>query len=405
MNKNTHEDLITASDQLANEFYNRKLYQQSIMQNETTLALLGGPHPAVFSNMSKAYFQLCRPLDSVALFKKYMSMTGSRDPIDIRQMAQYLIRANLMEEGRRMIFEEQGECNDKHLDMGWFLHRENRFKEAFIETEIGRNGAFWTGDRIPPPCQRWNRQPLRNQKICVIGEAGLGDEIIFCRWIKDLKEQGADVYYHTNNSLRDVITRNFGIKPYDLDLRYDYWVPAMSLPYLIGSEEPGNDVYLEPHVIYVDKWKRRLEGLGEITVLNWTGDRTHIENHLRAIPIDYLTDRIRGKGTLASVCLGADNCPKGVIDLGPEIKTWDDTLAILSLSKRCLTASSSVSVAAAAIGVETHVYDIVVGYFTWCATPNGERTNWFKDARVWRQDEMGYWKTPIDRSLSFIGWD
>lgn len=397
-----NEDIISASDQLACEFFNRGLYQASIDQNILTLNLLGFRNPLVLKNMANAYYQLSKIDKSLELFREYMSITNSRETGDIRQLAQYLTRTNNFDEARSWIFEKQLDYNEKHLDMGWFLHREGQFKEAFIETEIGRNGAFWSGTRVPPPCTRWEGQPIAGRKLCVIGEAGLGDEIIFCRWIKDLKSMGAIVYYFTNNTLREVITRNFTVFPYDSNVKYDYWVPAMSLPYLIGAESAGNDAYLTPHPVYIAKWKQILAPYKDIIVLNWTGDQNHMENKFREIPVDYLVEKAKGQGTLVSVCMEAKSCPPDVIDLTKEIKSWDDTLAILSLSKRCLTMSSSVSVAAGALGIETHLYDIVVGYFTWCHADNGGLSEWFPNVRVWRQEVQGEWLPVIDKSIDYI---
>lgn len=393
-----NDELSVPSDLLACEFYTRGLYQQSIDQNFITLSLIGR-NPSVLKNIANAYYNLCMVDKSLEYFKEYMDMTKSKDKIDIRQYAQYLTRSGKIEEAYKFILDQQIECYEKHLDIGWFLHREGKFKEAFIETEIGRGDAIWINKKRPPLCERWRSQNIKGKKLCVIGEAGLGDEMIFCRWIKDLKELGANVYYYTDNSLREVITRNYTIPPYDENLKYDFWVPTMSLPFLLQKEEAGNDVYLSANPLYIAKWKQKLENYTDIIVLNWTGDQNHIENKFREIPIEYLIPKIKDQGTLVSVCLDAKYCPEGVIDLTKDIKTWDDTLAILSLSKMCYTISSSVSVASGALGIKTHLYDLVVGYFTWNSAENGGLSSWFPDVTVWRQEKFGDWKSVIDRSL------
>jgi hypothetical protein len=402
----TFQQLVDSSDLLALEFYNQEKYKESILQNYVTMELLGQRHPSVLKNLASAHYQLCNPQEAFNLFLEYMEIAQSADKNDIRQLAQYITRAGMIDEGYELIRTRQQECLEKHLDLGWFLHHKHQFKEAFIETEIGRNGAVWSGKKYPPNCPRWEgSQSISNKKICVIGEAGLGDEIIFCRWLKDLKDMGALVYYYTDNSLSSVITRNFEVFKYDEYMSYDFWIPSMSLPCVLQKEEAGNKVYLQPSIIHVEKWKRRLDQYGKFDVLNWTGDKDHMENKFRTIPIEYLIETLESKNSLVSVCMSAETCPAGVIDLTKEIETWDDTLAILSLSERCFTASSSVSVAAGSLGIETHLYDIVVGYFTWCGAENGGLSSWFPNVRVWRQEKFGEWQSVIDRSTTFLGQD
>jgi tetratricopeptide (TPR) repeat protein len=393
---------VETSEALAIDYFNKKMFQESINQNLITIDLLGYRHPDILKNIAISYYSMYDVEKALEFFQEYMDITKSKDQTDIRQYAQYLSRLGRYDEAYEYIKTNQSECDGKHLDIGWFLHREGKFKEAFHETEIGRNGAFWTGNKYPPDCPRWfGYQPIKGAKLCLIGEAGLGDEMIFSRWIPILKDMGAIVYYYTDNSLKNVICRNFQIFPVDPTIRYDYWMPSMSLPYNVKAEEPGNKSYLKPNPIYVAKWKEKLKDYKDIIALNWTGDKNHTENEQRTIPIDYLVDKIKDKGTLVSVCMGAETCPDGVIDLTKDIKDWDDTIAILSLCKMCYTSSSSVSVAAGALGIKTYLYDIVVGYFTWCAAENGGKSDWFPDVTVWRQEKMGDWKSVIDRSLGY----
>ena len=134
----TIEQLIAGCDQIACELYNQGRYEESIDQNLITLKLLGHRNPSVLRNIASAYYQIPDVEKSLEYFREYMDITKSEENGDIRQFAQYLTRTNRFDEAREIIF-NQKECTDKHLDMGFFLHREGKFKEAFIETEkIGR---------------------------------------------------------------------------------------------------------------------------------------------------------------------------------------------------------------------------------------------------------------------------
>lgn len=386
------------SDYLAKVLFEQKRYEESLQQNKITLTFINSGHPLVYKNMAQCYYQLSDVKNALNVFQKYMDITNSNDKTDIRQLAQYLTRVGKFEDGYNLIKQRQIDCNEKHLDIGWFLHKQGKFKEAMVETEIGRNGAVWSNKKTPPECKRWNKEPLQGKRICVVAEAGMGDEIIFSRWLSNLKSLGADVYYYTDNTLQQVFARNFDIKLHKKENSYDFWVPSMSLPYLLDVELPGDSVYLTTNKLYIEKWKSRLPK--QFTAVSWTGDKGHAENKFRTIPIDYISNKYSGQ--LVSVNVGANDCPPNVLDLSKEIETWDDTLAILSLAKRAVVTSSSVSVAAGALGVETHVFTNVVDYFTWCRAESGSKSEWFKDVTVWRQHSFSKWESIVDLFIESI---
>lgn len=387
------------SDYLAKILFEQKRFEESLQQNKITLTFINSGHPLVYKNMAQCHYQLGDAENALSVFEKYMNITNSNDKIDIRTYAQYLTRTGKFDEGYKLIKDRQVDSDEKQLDIGWFLHKQGKFKEAMEVTEIGKNGAVWSNKKTPPDCKRWTVESLNNKRLCVVAEAGMGDEIIFSRWLSDLKARGADVFYYTDNSLAQVFARNFKIKLHSPGQEYDLWVPSMSLPALLKSQKPGNSIYLTPNQLHFEKWRSRLPT--EFTAVSWTGDKGHVENKFRTLPIDYIAEKYKHQ-QLVSVNVGADDCPPNVLDLSKEIETWDDTLAILSLAKRAIVTSSSASVAAGALGVETHVFTNVVDYFTWCGAETGSKSDWFSNVTVWRQHKFCEWKSIIDLFIKTV---
>ena len=380
------------SDYLAKVLFDVGKYRDSINQNNITLSLIGTDHPLVHKNIAQCYYRLSEVNNALRHFKRYLEITGSTDVIDRRQLAQYLTRLGRFEEGLLVVLGQQA-SPEKWLDLGWFAHRDGDFKTAMRLTELGRGDAAWINTKQPPCEKRWRGEDLRGKRLCVVGEAGMGDEIIFSRWLPLLKDLAAEVSYYTDNTLVDVFERNFGITR--LSGTYDYWVPSMSLPFLLGVETPGSAPYLKPCPTYVEKWKGRLPI--NFTAICWSGDKNHAENEYRSIPADYISKIYQG--TLVGVTLGSNNCPDNVLDVSKDIHTWEDTLAILSLAEKVITMSSSVSVAAGAIGAQTHVFTNVVDYFTWCGSASGTQSKWFNSVCVWRQKRFGEWESIIEEAL------
>lgn len=373
------------SDYLADALYRLKKYKEAVAQNQITLSFIGGNHPRVHRQLAQCYYEL-GDLQSALSSLSYVDLT----PQDRRMQAHCLSRLSRFEEALEIV---QGleSSPERLLDLGWFAHKAGRFKEAMRLTELGRGSSAWIGDKTIPNCPRWTGQPLDGKTLVVIGEAGMGDEIIFSRWLPLLQTR-CRVIYQTDNSLGEVFCRQFKVSKQGVP---DYWVPSMSLPALLSADSPGDQPYLTARPDLVNTWKRKLPD--RFTAVSWTGEPTHGENQWRRIDPEILK---RYPGILVNVNPGAKDVPDWI--LNTDISSWEDTLAILSLSERVLTVSSSVSVAAGALGVETHVLTNPVDYFTWCGTTSGELSSWFPNVRVWRQLKLGQWSHPVDALFKYL---
>jgi tetratricopeptide (TPR) repeat protein len=397
-------DIAKTSDALASEFYNKGLYSQAILQNQITVNFLGGNTLQSLKNFAVCYAKLLDSSNALKYFQEYMRVSKSHTQEDIRELCNHLNRDSKFQESLRILENQQHDCSEKYLDLGWHYFRNNEFESAFTTTEQGRTmgNICWIGDKWNnrPNCAKWQGENIKNKKICLIGEGGLGDEIIFSRWIPDLILMGAEVDYFTTNSLQSVICDNFNIKPYDKLKSYDFWTSGMSLPVLTTRWNPEiTQSYLTPDPLSVEKWAKILKSYENPIVINWTGSHTFAENVFRDIPVDYLVERLKSKGTLLSVCLGANHCPAGVVDLTKDIHHWNDTLAILSFSTSCYSSCTSVAHASGAVGTSTNVFTRVDDYFTWAGTKTNEKSLWYKDVTVRRAKPMGDWKTTIDESI------
>ena len=399
---NSINQLILQSDKLASELYRSGLFHQAIKQNEITNSLLNKEDPNILLNFSTIYSRLGDVDNALQHYQRYITLTNGGKKEDIRKLSQYYNNAGKIEEGFKLTI-NQPDYFEKHLDLGWYLYRENKWKDAFIEMDIGRiqGNILWIGNEKwnnIPLCPRWTGECLNStQTVLVIGEGGIGDEFIFSRWINDLKSI-TNVHYYTNNTMQDVITRNFNISSYDRSYDYDYWVPGMSLPSLLKKFDPiCQTPYINPKEEYLTKWKTLL-GNDEFIVLNWKGNNSFNECHFRDIPVNLLADKFKNH-KLISVCMNSNDCPNDIIDVTSDIKCWDDTLAILSLSKLNVSSCTSVAHASGSLGKLTYVYTRPDDYFTWGGTTSGEKTVWYPNVYVWRCEKMGEWEKIIDKSL------
>lgn len=404
--KSTNKHLVAASDARAAALFGQGLYQQALEQNRKTVQLMGSDTAETNRNFAACYSKLFEPEQAVLYFEKYISQSQNQSVADIRQLSDYLAQANQLDLAQQVVRNMQHDCSEKHLDMSWHLFRHRQYQQAFCEMDIGKRqgNILWIGqeryDNLPD-CTRWRNQDVRGKSVCIVGECGLGDEFIFARWLNILNYRcpTTEFYYYTNNTIQDVILRNFVIQAHVPDNKYDFWIPSMSLPLLAQHYDPHvTQPYIKPDPVYVDKWQNILENQRVIS-LSWTGSTQYSQNHFRDVPVEYLVDKLKDQYTLVSVCKEAKTCPDSVWDLTPLIQSWEDTLAILSLSQMALCSCSSVSHAAGSLGVKTFVYTRPDDYFTWNGTPSGEKTPWYTNVTVWRKKRMGCWQEPLDASL------
>jgi tetratricopeptide (TPR) repeat protein len=147
---------------------------------------------------------------AIGLFEKARGLTRDTEKVDW-----YLSQCHLLL-GR---FEE-----------GWALH-----ESRFHETEYGPD--------LPIP--RWDGARLKEEKLLVWSEQGIGDEVMFSCLIPDLLERAAHVDYECDARLLPLFSRTYpGITFLDQNTNtrhsregYDLHCPAGDLPKLLSIEE------------------------------------------------------------------------------------------------------------------------------------------------------------------------
>jgi tetratricopeptide (TPR) repeat protein len=399
-------NLVTTSDSLASSYYQTGQYAQALQQNYQTLKLLGHLTPEIARNSAACYSHLKEPHQAVAWYKKYLELGCSETPQDLRLWASYHAQAGLLDQAENILVNIKQDCFEKYHDLAQHLFRRCQWKQGFETLSLGKQlGAnLWIGEtrwRQLPRCARWQGQDLANKKICLVGECGLGDELIFARWIPHLLCVTQQVFYLTDNSLGDVFCHNWPrLRLHDHAQQYDFWLPTMDLPQALQSYHPQRPSgYIQPHEDYQAKWRQLLPA-GKIFAVNWTGSRNYSENHFRDIDINAIVKYLAPHGEIINVCMETPYNPPGVIDVRPQIRHWHDTLAILSLSSQVFSSCSSVAHAAGAIGHAAAVYTRPDDYFTWNSTPSGTLCLWHPSVTVWRTKKIGHWHEIIAESFS-----
>jgi hypothetical protein len=398
---------IVLSDTQAAKYYDQGSWLLALQQNQHTLDLIGQVTPALAQNMAACYSKMCEPQQAVSWFTQYLALSTSKSPQDLRLLAQYLAQAGQLDQSENITASIDVECFEKYHDLATHFFRKQQWPWAFKSLSRGKQlgHQLWIGPvkwQKLPSVSRWQQESLQGKRICLVGECGLGDEIVFARWIPQVLAQAQQVDYLTDNSLDQVFHRQWpqlGI--YSPDQDYDFWIPAMDVPQALQSWEPRTLPYLSPHPDYCEKWQEILKTPAYIAI-NWTGSRNFSENVFRDIPVDFLVEKIQQQWpshAIVNICMETDYQPANTWDVRPHIKSWEDTLAVLSQATRLYTSCSSVAHAAGALGTTARVYTRPDDYFTWNSAASGHASIWHSSVQVWRTPHIGKWHQVIAESF------
>lgn len=291
------------------------------------------------------------------------------------------------------------------FNKGWHTIRKGDFKKGMALLNIGRDLKLLGthSDKYDQP--EWDGTTYEGKTILIVGEGGIGDEVINARFSKIIKERGMKCIMstvHNNQSMLssvrmiDKVIDNKDIRKE----KWDYWVPCMSLPYKLGidSNEIPNEPYLFAKPGYVVKWKNRIKSDKKLNIgIRWMGNPLYELELARTIPVEYFDELSKYDVQLWS--LQKDDgvpfrLPTNTIDLASGFENWDDTMGAIMNMDLVITSCTSVAHVAAALGKPTWVVMPLLPYYTWADMK--KESYWYKNVSCYRQRVWQDWSAPFD---------
>jgi len=190
---------------------------------------------------------------------------------------------------------------------------------------------------------------------------------------------------------------------------HDFHLPLASLPLMLNvtlKQLPVAKAYLKADGAKVDAWSVRLPARsGRLRVGQvWSGSRTHQRNPLRAVDplayarafkhfqsIDFVSVQLDGGNDVQTM---RDEGLR-VIDHAGELKSFDDTAALLQSMDLVITVCTSAAHLAGSLGVQTWVLLDVNPHWVWMT----ERSDspWYPSIRLYRQQKHGQWAPVLEQ--------
>lgn len=257
----------------------------------------------------------------------------------------------------------------------------------------------------------WTGQDIGDKTILTYTEQGLGDIILFARYLPLVKGKAARVIMAVHPPMRRLMETIEGIEIVsvrDLPLPdFDVHCPLLSLPRAFATSLdsiPLEIPYLTADPAERAHWDRRIGGDRLRVGIVWAGNPTTKRDRFRSpgliavtplfsVPgIDFIVLQV-GPGREDA---NASPLPPHVIDLGAEVKDLADTAAIMSGLDLMISSCTAPLHLAGALGVRAWAMIPFAPYFPWLLDRTD--TPWYRSVRLYRQERPGQdWSGVVDR--------
>jgi tetratricopeptide (TPR) repeat protein len=265
---------------------------------------------------------------------------------------------------------------------------------------------------------QWDGRPLPPGKLLIIGDQGFGDCIQFGRLIPWAALLCPAPVLACSGELTSLLRQIPGIGKivtrWEDTGDYEAYIPLSGLPRLagIGTDNVPAERYLTPNADLVRRWGARLDLLvpaGKRRIaLVWAGRPSHKNDRKRTMKLEQFAPLFaRDDLAILTVQKGEQIAQVGgyygrapLINLGPEIADFGDTMAILQHVERLVTIDTSVAHIAGAIGVPTAL--VLPHAPDWRWLLGREDTPWYPSMRLFRQDRAYDWSGVVERVSASI---
>jgi ADP-heptose:LPS heptosyltransferase len=308
------------------------------------------------------------------------------------------------------------ECTLHHWNYALNMLDDGDWENGFKEYE-------WRKKHIPADYPNykaplWQGEDLSNKSIIVYEEQGIGDRILFSRFIFQLKQRypTCKIYWMSINALLPLFWEYqkhdiCEFIPLNVLLpETDYGVFEMSLPLLLKCFDPNN-VPPDPGFIK-DRCMAQKDTVKTTTYLPggkriglcWHGSHSHAQDHMRSIPLEKLLPLINHPFyTWYSLQMPPDDAELeklGAQDLIKDLsknmdkENWVKTGVILLNMDLVITVDTAIAHLAGNLGVP--VWLLVPKSSSWIWTRQGKTTAWYPNMTIFRQDKPMEWGPVIE---------
>jgi ADP-heptose:LPS heptosyltransferase len=258
------------------------------------------------------------------------------------------------------------------------------------------------------------REPIAGKTILIYQDEGLGDVIQYMRYIPMVAARGARILLLVDAPLIPLLSKMPGIAECipmstNRSVTFDTHCGISSLPLAFGTRLetiPAKVPYLpRPDEDRINAWEQRLGPRRKLRVgLAWSGNRRHVDNANRALPLRALLPLLGCEATFMSLqkeTSAEDQATlreqPDIVDLTAHLTDFTETAALMSCLDLIITVDTSMAHLAGALGRPTLIMLQHMPDWRWLL--DRDDSPWYPTARLFRQTEPGNFTGVVERVL------
>lgn len=276
------------------------------------------------------------------------------------------------------------------------------------------------GGRAVPEMNKSHLIENSNQKIVVLREQGFGDDVMYSRYLKPLKDFGYQVSYACPPELKEFFKLFPDLDDIEVTNRipngvFRYRTFLLSLPWLTWNIVKGKITKplkidlnrLDEKKLEIPNKLKKLTKSKKLKIgLAWSGRPTHIRDKNRNIPIEMLKDIFKFDAdffVIQKFYRGNDKEYlkqfKNVHDCSDHLKDFLHTTYYLKNLDIIFTVDTSLVHMSGTVGKETYLFLPMVPDFRWGLKKDQD---WYPSVKLLRQNALNDWSQPINECKKII---
>ena len=365
----------------------------------------------VQSNLANTLDDVGRHRDAVKLRRRLATEVPER-PKHLAMLARSLRNAGEWQDATEILEREMGKADvPAEIRLEYAFHQliAGNYAEGFLHYLARRevNLAQLPKTNLP----RWTGQSLSGKTILVLSEQGMGDTLIFARFLPYLRERGAVVHLLAQPGTHRLLKGVEGADAVILDpvpgTDYAYWTSVMDIPvdhFHFREKIPGPTKLHVPDAARERARSRLASFENTLKVgVNWTGSTEYDRNKMRSIPLHLLRDLTDIPGVqLFSLYKGpglaeyhSDGTAADILDVASDDTDLADCAATIEELDLVISVCTVTTHVAAALGKE--VWTLLHWEPFWLYGRTGETTPWYPTMRLFRQETPWEWSDVMTR--------
>ena len=248
-------------------------------------------------------------------------------------------------------------------------------------------------------------EDISGKQVVLYSNCGLGDTIMFARYIPLISEIAKKIILQTDRTLVPILTENYkNIQIIDKSTKitdnFDYAIPVMDIPYVIRknfSDIPYSEGYILPDPKLVDS-------ISKLDIFNTSlkkvgiciqGNKKIFKN--RSLSTELIKPFFENENIrYYSLQVGeAYEQNENLIDLRPYIRDFNDTAAVIGNLDLVISIDSSIVHLSGAMGVKTFLMLPYTPEWRWFN--DTDTTPWYKSVKIFKQTKINDWSNVVIR--------